>query len=138
MYNQVTSKENGSSSKCLLLTIDIFYIRHCSPCVGHESPDWIITISVLAQKQRWHGELIRRAIWKLHWHLKKLLYDEINDLFWIRAKLITTLSMRHAYIGPLDGGSGRGESISYISNYEDIICILQCLSDSYMFNDDKV
>lgn len=46
--------------------------------------------------------------------------------------------MRHAYIGPLDGGSGRGESISYIPNYEDIICILQCLSDSYMFNDDKV
>lgn len=32
--------------------------------------------------------------------------------------------MRYVYIGLLDGGSGRGESISYIFNYEDIICIL--------------
>lgn len=55
MYNKVTSKEDGGGSKCLLLTIDIFYIRHCSPCVGQKSPDWIITISVLAQKQRLHG-----------------------------------------------------------------------------------
>lgn len=31
-----------------------------------------------------------------------------------------------------------GGSISFISNYEDIICILQCMSASYMFNDDKV
>lgn len=44
--------------------------------------------------------------------------------------------MRHAYIGPLDGDSGRGGGS--ISNYEDIICILQCMSASYMFNDDKV
>lgn len=43
--------------------------------------------------------------------------------------------MRHDYIGPLDGGSGRGGGIS---NYEDIMCILQCMSASYMFNDDKV
>lgn len=76
MYNQVTSKENGSSSKCLLLTIDIFYIRHCSPCVGHESPDWIITISVLAQKQRLHGRANQARNMEI-----KLLYDEINDLF---------------------------------------------------------
>lgn len=69
-------------------------------------------------------ELIRRAIWKLHWHLKKLLYDEVNDLFWIRAKLITTLSMRHAYIGPLDGGSGRGEvsAIFLITKISYVFC----------------
>lgn len=51
--------------------------------------------------------------------------------------MITTLSMRHAYIGPLNGGSGGGGGVFLITKMS-YICILQCMSASYMFNDDKV
>lgn len=51
--------------------------------------------------------------------------------------MITTLSLRHAYMGPLDGGGARVSAIFLITKIFYVFCSVY-ISASYMFNHYKM